>query len=458
MLVAPVVAIEPHGSKFLPSQPAVIYLKHCACSERNQRLVAMCSDTGLGHRPSWHPLDQSDFTINGQFVVIKTLHFSLFTVKMIDPFPEVTCHLEVSQGGTITIPRVPGVRVHVPGTALDRDANVTVRVLYGTEPGGNSQQHPGLVSPVICITPHGLQFNPYSPEPVTIDLPIPNYSQLSGTFGPLPIKLLYSPDFDSNQSPMWQPWHDSGQLLLNDEGEAILRFTTLHFSYFKAILDQCTSILQEVKLGAVYVYNQLRGFNVHVTCKALMTEIGPDKSFSVTVICYKFGTEPTDVGNYPISLGLAQRKTLRVGEVSVTLSGHFTPLLEVGQTMLTNVVNFDGRDFTTEFALRASESMHLAGVIGRVAVESQQDEQYRFDMNLIVKVRVNGDYLAFLAVDRLMSLFLKKCDVDPSRCTPDEAMPIPRPGDEDDLSELEQALAKQLEGREMSVIPSLSCM
>ena len=388
MLVTPVIAMEPHGSKFHPSQPAVIYLKHCAQLERNQRLVAMCSDTAMGHQPSWHALDQSDFTINGQFVVVKTLHFSLFTVKMIDPFPEVTCHLEVSQGGAITVPQVPGIRVHIPGTALDHDVNVTVKVLYRSEPGRCSQQNPGLVSPIVCITPHGLQFNPHSREPVTVDLPIPNYSQLINTLGPgpLPIRLLYSPDCGLHQPLMWQPWHDNG--LSFKQGEAILSFTTKHFSFYKVIIDKCASILQHAKLGAAFIYNQLRGFNVKVTCKALMTEVGPDNSFGLTIMCYRFGTEPTDVGNYPISLGLTQRKTLRVGEVSVTLAGHFIP---VEKRTLTKEDYFDGRDFTTEFALKATDSMHLAGVIGWVVVESQQNEQCRFDMNLIVKVRINDE-------------------------------------------------------------------
>lgn len=426
MLVTPVIAMEPHGSRFLPSQPAIIYLKHSAQIERNQRLVAMCSDTAIGYQPSWHALDQSDFIINGQFVVMKTLHFSLFTVKLIDPFPEITCHLEVSQGGVITVPQVPGIRVHIPGTALYHDVNVTVKVLYSSEPGQCSKQNPGLVSPIVCITPHGLQFNPYSPEPVTVDLPIPNYSQLIEALGPgpLPVRLLYSPDCGLHQPLMWQPWHDNGHLILN-QGETILRFTTTHFSFYKTIIEKLSSILQDAKLGAAYIYNGLRGFNVKVTCKAFMTEVGPDNSFSMTIICYRFGTEPTDVGNYPISLGLTHRKTLHIGEVSVTVSGHFTPLQEVGQRTLTNVIDFDGRDFTTEFALKATDSMHLAGVIGRVVIESQESEQYRFDMNLVVKES-------------------PRAKSHPHH-TSDESSVLIEGTMSEELSELEQALARQLD-------------
>ena len=385
LLVSPAVALEPHGSHFHQSQPAVIFLKHCANLERNQKLVAMCSDTGLGYSPSWYTLDQSDFAIHGRFIVIKTFHFSLFAVKLIDPYPEVTRHLEVSHGGVIVVPQVPGVKVNIPGTALDRDVSVTVKVLYGDEPGGFVAQNLGLVSPVVSITPHGLHFNPHSPEPVTVELPIPNYTRLCGIFGSLSIKLLYSPEFDSNQCLMWQPWHDNGQVFVQNNGDAILRFTTLHFSFFKTVLEHCASIFN--KLTSFHVFDHLRGFiNIQVSCKALMTEVGPDNSFSLTIMCYRFGTEPTEIGNYPIELGFAQRKTIRIGDVKVTVSGHFSPLQEVGQTTLTNTVNFDGCDFTTEFALKADECMHAAGVIGRVAVESQLNGFYNFDMNLVMKV------------------------------------------------------------------------
>ena len=376
MLASPIIAVEPHGSHFESSDPAIIWIKHCGSLERNQKIVPLISDTDTHRIPTWHPIDTKDFFVNRHHVIIKTTHFSLFTVKIFDPFPEVTQQIEAGSSATILLPTFPDLKIHIPGTCVDNNVTVTLRVL----PDSNTD--PSLASPIISVTPHGYHFNANSPTPIEVTLPIPNLAKIKkGSTG---IRLLHS----NADKKIWEVW--PGPIDLRTNGpHGVLTFTTSHFSYFKALFDTCILLLREAKLGATYYYNQLRGFNVQLMCKALMTEIGDDLSFSVCLMCYRFGQEPINIGNYPITLACAQQKIMRVGSVQVELKGHVNGLAEVEESLVKDI-DFDGRDFTVEFAVKGKASMPKWGVLGRIFVESLINGQYKFDLNLVLaKVRMN---------------------------------------------------------------------
>eukprot|EP00118_Oscarella_pearsei_P006902 m.32303 g.32303 ORF g.32303 m.32303 type:complete len:848 (+) comp31624_c0_seq1:92-2635(+) len=374
MLISPIIALEPHGSHFLDSDPALVWIKHSGEPGNNQKVIALVSDTPTCDTPSWHPIDACNYVVSRQYVIIKTTHFSLFTAKLLDPYPEVSQHVQAGKSATISMPAFPGLTIQIPGTCVDDDVTVTLKVLH-------SNDDVSLASPIVKITPHGYNFNANSPKPVKVTLPIPNLVAICKKS--INIQLLHK----SSDGADWELW--PGPINMESVGcHGRLTFTTMHFSYFKAIFDECILLLRQAQLGAIYYYNQLRGFNVQLMCKAFMTEIGSDQSFSVCLMCYQFGQEPVQIGNYPITLSSAQRKILRVGDIQVRLKGHFFGLVEVDETLIKEI-HFDGRNFTIEFAVRAETTKPKWGVIGKIFVESIVNKQYKFDLNLVLRKDVN---------------------------------------------------------------------
>lgn len=135
---------------------------------------------------------------NGSVVII-TNHFSLFTVVIEEPYPEIMKTIRRRTGGRLLLNEVPGVEVSVeeyffthspsfitiagkslndclyhifmtvyqvefPHGSLDQDLDAYLRVLYNHEPMLHSEDesnevHGALASPVIMLGPHGHAFS-----------------------------------------------------------------------------------------------------------------------------------------------------------------------------------------------------------------------------------------------------------------------------------------------------------
>ena len=95
-------------------------------------------------------------------------HFSLFTVILEEPYPEVMKKIRCRRDGRMVLNEVPGVEVEFPRGCLDQDLDAYIRVLFDTEPLGIrverfSHRRRALASPVIMLGPHGHQFKSSQP-------------------------------------------------------------------------------------------------------------------------------------------------------------------------------------------------------------------------------------------------------------------------------------------------------
>nr|CAD7415334.1 unnamed protein product [Timema cristinae] len=117
-------------------------------------------------------------------LIITADHFSLFTVILEEPYPEVMKRIRCRTGGRLRMDEVPGVeimlrqktisnsspQVEFPRGCLESDVDAYLRVLFDSEPQLEKSSR-ALASPIIMLGPHGHQFDTNRP-PVSLG-PLP---------------------------------------------------------------------------------------------------------------------------------------------------------------------------------------------------------------------------------------------------------------------------------------------
>ncbi|KAK7794660.1 hypothetical protein R5R35_003778 [Gryllus longicercus] len=392
--VSPVVSMEPHGIKFYESFPAMLVIPLNIEPQDEAWLSCLYSNTSGGEVPVWERLPKTAYSYRNGCLVITAQHFSLFTVILEEPYPEVLKHIRCRSGGRIWLNEVPGVKVEFPRGCLEQDIDAYVRVLYDSEPSfrrESSRRHDrsALASPVIMLGPHGYKFNSARP-PVLITLPIPDYDQIMRRFPGVQLSVWQS-STQEGEPMMWEqlnveispavPYtHGGCQLYL-------VSFPVHHFSFFKIVWDLLSTSLYEAKMGMSYFYPYI---SFSMMCQAFMEENSGNSRFGLEVICYRSDRRLPEATNYRHRVGASLKpKMVRPGRIVIRLrSQMFEADVEAGEDedMSKEEPDFRGRDFEKQYACRFKPDVNVdRGTFGKVIVErivtGSKDPLFEFNLH-----------------------------------------------------------------------------
>ncbi|XP_046990060.1 uncharacterized protein LOC124595385 [Schistocerca americana] len=392
--VSPVVSVEPHGVHFHESYPALLSIPLSIEPQDEKWLVCLCSNTPDGELPCWKRLPQKDYSYSNGYLVITAGHFSLFTVIMEEPYPEVMRHIRSRRGGRLYLEEVPGVEVVFPQGCLEHDLDAYLRILFDSEPHmlTTGEHHAyALASPVIMLGPHGHQFD-QNRQPVYIRLPVPDYHEIVQHFGPHVRLSVWQSSTREGEPMVWNrldvPLKGPYNVSVRGMNIPVVSFPVHHFSFFKILWDVLSTTLYEAKMGMSYFYPYI---SFSMMCQAFMEESGTNNRFGLEVICYRSDHRLPETTNYRHRVGSSLKpKMVRPGRILVRLrSQMFEADVEAGEDadMVKEEPDFRGRDFEKQYACRFKPDANVErGPFGKVIVErfvsaAAKDPLFEFNLN-----------------------------------------------------------------------------
>ncbi len=367
LLISPVVRISPHGVKFPQDKSAIIVLSHCTkpMDTAQQQIIPLCSDTETNCYPNWTELSSSETPkMFKDRVMFTTTHFSLFAVLASIPYPSKSIVASPSEYNLLEIQEIEGLRIEFPPNSVASPTRVDATVYYADAPYAieNSELSPATVC--LGVEPHGLLFN----CPVKVSVPVPHFSEIKQLLPDASIQLYHAPHNSTDNGQLkWELAQNQYHEIATVNGITIISFETTHFSLFDFVWDISRDTLQKFGLGASYIYKHLtsRARSLSVKWQAFMTPPLGDLSFGLALCVYKFGEPLKRLSNFPWLVGESDLKgvSLLVGELGISLQGHFIANQEVDESLdrTTTVVDFTGEDFAVrfDFALKLSNQLSV---------------------------------------------------------------------------------------------------
>ena len=388
LLVTPVVRIVPHGLTFPSDRPAIVVLSHCTWPNSQEVLVPLCSNTGLYEPPMWTKLEPGcNCEVFRDCITFSTTHFSLFAAVSVLPYPSTKADIN-NEGGILTLPELPGFKVHVPPDSVS-DIPITVQATVYYADHIKSDHNLSLATACVGLEPHGMEFR----TPILVSIPIPDFAAINTSFQDAQLQLWTSPYIDEHTLH----WEQVPNALISvQEGVSghIATFQVNHFSFFELLWTICRDTLQTLGYGASFVYRHLpsRTRYVSIRCQVFMSQPLDDQTFGLLVAVYKFGEPLTTLSNYKWMLADTGSKHtfLKTGELCVSLEGCFEPRRDIGETVLSRraEIQFAGEDFCLrfEFALRLRDDVLFPlvdhQIIGKLYIR-QWDGTTPVELNLI---------------------------------------------------------------------------
>ena len=404
LLVTPVVRIAPHGLTFPSDRPAIVVLSHCTWPNSQEVLVPLCSNTGLYEPPTWTKLEPGcNCEVFRDCITFSTTHFSLFAAVSVLPYPSTKADLN-NEGGILTLPELPGFKVHVPPDSVS-DIPITVQATVYYADHIKSDHNLSLATACVGLEPHGMEFR----TPVLVSIPIPDFAAIKTSFQDAQLQLWTSPYIDE-YTLHWEQVPNAHISVQEGVSGHIATFQVNHFSFFELLWTICRDTLQTLGYGAAFVYRYLpsRTRYVSIRCQVFMSQPLDDQTFGLLVAVYKFGEPLTTLSNYKWMLADTGSKHtfLKTGELCVSLEGCFEPRRDIGETVLSRraEIQFAGEDFCLrfEFALRLRDDVMFPlvdhQIIGKLYIH-QWDGTTPVELNLI-KV------LYTVCVDLLICMFV----------------------------------------------------
>ena len=217
-------------------------------------------------------------------VMIRSWHFSLFTVVISCAYPEVNRLIRTDEETTLEVEKVKGVSVHFPDHSLPTDFEASVKVFYADdptmadEPCERGQPVQALATPVVMFGPHGVDFA----KDVNVQLPLPDCDQIMHMFD-LDPKLslkVYQSSTGVGEDVTWEPCNVELKIKRDESGAYYVIFPVRHFSWYKGVWDILASTLHGAKVGVSYFYPYIR---FSMMCTAMMDETADNRSFGLEV-------------------------------------------------------------------------------------------------------------------------------------------------------------------------------
>ena len=367
LLITPVVRISPHGAKFSDSKPAIIVLNHCTkpSTTSSINILPLCSSTRLDQCPHWKQVStETSPSIFQDCVMFTTTHFSLFAVVASVSYPTKSIVISPNDENLLVIQELPGFRIQIPQYSVSIPMIINATAYYSDPPYAIEALQASPASTCIGVEPHGIQFE----TPVVVSMPIPHFNEIKEKLPNANLQLYYSSNGETEgNSFKWEPFQDQHYELSTENDTTIATFETIHFSLFEFIWTVGQDALNKIGLGASNAYKYLTGRKqfISVRWQAFMTPPLSNLSFGLAVCVYKFGEPLKELSNYPWLVGDSgpKRVYLRIGELKVSLQGHFSASQDMNESLEhgTTIVDFKGDDFCArmDFALRLSDGVTL---------------------------------------------------------------------------------------------------
>ena len=310
-LASPVIHAGPHGAKFYSTVPATLKLPLGVVLEKEDELKCFVSDTDIDELPVWEEIEQEMVSIQGDYVVIKSTHFSLFCATAIKPYPK-TERIISPEGGELLLEEIPELKVKFPNSAVDADIKASVTSLY-YDPmyvlDTSDSDAKAIAAPVVSLGPSGTAFL----DNVQITLPLPNAREVFQQFGNPGLTILCS-HTDEGQRPNWEQLETTYTI---NEAQHVytVTFNVHHFTMFQILWNILDAALPEsIKLHAS---SHVPHFSFWVYFQTLMTECHHNRQFGLCVICYRFGNPVQGLAQYPIEVGTCKPKKVKTGEIII---------------------------------------------------------------------------------------------------------------------------------------------
>ncbi|XP_028395283.1 uncharacterized protein LOC114519360 [Dendronephthya gigantea] len=387
MICSPIVQIKPHGAKFYPEDPAIIFLPTTSSPDKNAAITCLCSNTSIDEDPRWEQLIPNQYeVVGGNVVKLKTTHFSFYTAVVNACYPEASKMIFAGVGGTLEIPEVPGVKVTFPGSAMKYDIHATVKVMYADGPYDIDHDDPtscALAAPVVKLGPTGHEFNPDSIEPVEVQLPLPHGKEIKENCG-RPHLTFWQSSTAEGQLLEWKPFAPNYRIFESPDHHLYVSFPVKHFTFFKVLWSVLDSAIHEAKIGASFFYPN---FEFCVSFQAFMSEHSGDESFGLCCLCYKKDMEAESIGNYPVFVGSSGLRMVKSGLLQIRIvSNLFEGNADFGEETLTQREFFTGRPFNKQFACKfvcpRTPEMNTVGKIFIERVLDNSEVEILFDFVL----------------------------------------------------------------------------
>jgi len=359
-----VFSLEPFGTSFCSLYPAVVSVKLQVrpCPE-DEVYCLFCKDstcdltTTLSH---WELMDDKDIRVNlvEKRVAFETTHFCTFVIMIRQVVPPETKLVRARAGGRLILSKTPGIEVNFPKGALSEDTSVTAKPFFDTEISvreffereakyNSVLKNETLASPIVMFQPHGLKFHP---EPVIVQLPIPDYDRIKSIFGVTAKLSIWQSDTGENEPTEWKRLNVQPITTRLRYGVTVVTFPVTHFSFFKAVWEVISKSMYEAKLGMFYYF-----VSFAMKCQANMEDYPEHKNFGLEVICFNSDKPWPDVQNYKHKVGQSYPKLVGPGKIFVKLkSRYFEADVEAGEDeeMTKEESDFRGKDFAKQFACK----------------------------------------------------------------------------------------------------------
>ena len=369
-ICAPIVHITPHGSQFYRTDPAIIILPLNVRLNANDVITCLCSDTNSHEDPVWELLHPNQYKVCGAFVKLRTTHFSFYTVVVNKHYPESRKMIYAGVGDVLEIPEVPGVKVVFPGSAVNYDIEATIKVMYADEVYDVDHNDPtsyALAAPVVKLGPTGHSFDSDNVEPVEIQLPLPHGKEIFENCG-RPHLTFWQSTTAEGQELNWKPLKTKYQKIEDEDNRLYVRFSVKHFTFFKALWSVLDSAIHEAKIGASFFYPN---FQFCISFQAFMSENTGDETFGLCCLCYRKGTTPQSIGNYPVFIGSSGLRMVKSGLLQIRIvSNLFQANADFGEAALKQREVFTGRPFDKQFACKFTvPRTPEQSIIGKIYIE-----------------------------------------------------------------------------------------
>ena len=382
---APIVQVSPHGSQFYRTDPAIIILPLNVRLDADNVITCLCSDTNPHEDPVWELLHPNQYEVCGTFIKLRTTHFSFYTA-FVNRHPEVRKMIYAGVGGVLEVPEVPGIKVTFPGSAVNYDIEATIKVMYADDVYDVDHNDPtsyALAAPVIKLGPTGHNFNSDNTEPVEIQLPLPHGKEIFENCG-RPHLTFWQSTTAEGQELDWKPLKTKHEIIKDEDNRLYVHFSVEHFTFFRTLWKVLNSAIHEAKIGASFFYPN---FEFCISFQAFMSENTGDETFGLCCLCYRNGTTPQSIGNYPVFIGSSGFRMVKSGLLQIRVASNlFQANADFGEAALEQREVFTGRPFDKQFACKFTvPRTPEQSTIGKIYIErilDNSDTEPLFDFFL----------------------------------------------------------------------------
>ena len=287
VLLTPVVSITSQSLTLTMDKPVIIEVMKTVelHAVGDNVIVPLFSNTDDSIPPNWEDLHIECEVLDDRFR-FQAAHCSYFAViaRFSPPTSSVKVDPETDSVDKLIVPELPGFSVTIPPKSVPSPIEAKATLYYDESEEWKGSANERLALACVRLEPDGQKFT----EKVSINLPIPRYSEIVAANPGAKLQLMYSPSGSFND---WEIHED--MQIVEVEGEFVAKFFTNHFSYWKVTWSE------NVQVGAkaiISIFKRVK--SLHGRCQVFMsreTKVGREINFSIQVLLYPFKDPPDKI-------------------------------------------------------------------------------------------------------------------------------------------------------------------